>query len=161
MGGVGHSEPPSAPGTLVATAVSGTQVNLSWGAAQDNVGVTGYRVERCQGAGCSSFVKLSVVTTLTFSDTGLTPNTAYSYIIRATDAAGNLGPYSNVASVTTLSTIPQLVAAYAFNEGVGTTVTDVSGNGNSGTLGERNMDDRGEIRQRADVQRHERSGDDS
>ena len=130
----GDTQPPSAPGTLAATAMSGTQVNLSWGAATDNVGVTGYRVERCQGSGCSDFVKLIVVTATTFVDSGLTPNTTYNYIVRATDAAGNLGAYSNVASVTTLGTTPALVAAYSFNEGTGSTVADTSGNGNTGML---------------------------
>ena len=48
--------PPSDVTGLTATAVSATQITLSWTAATDNVGVTGYRVERCQGASCSSFV---------------------------------------------------------------------------------------------------------
>jgi len=64
----------------------------------------------------------------------LTPNTSYTYIVRAKDATGNEGPYSNAASVTTLSTIPELVAAYSFNEGAGTTVSDASGYGNTGTI---------------------------
>ena len=38
---------------------SSTQINLSWSASSDNVGVTGYRVERCQGAGCSNFVQVA------------------------------------------------------------------------------------------------------
>ena len=41
--------PPSAPGTLTATAISSSRVDLSWGAATDNVAVTGYHIERCQG----------------------------------------------------------------------------------------------------------------
>jgi len=129
-------QPPSAPGTLTATPVSGTQVNLSWVAATDNVGVTGYRVERCQGAGCSDFVKLTNVTPIgtTATDLGLLPNTTYNYVVRAMDAAGNIGPYGNVASVTTLATLPELVAAYSFNEGTGATVVDGSGNGNTGTI---------------------------
>jgi chitodextrinase len=129
------SEPPSAPGTLTATVVSGTQVDLSWGAATDNVGITGYRVERCQGAGCSIFVKLATPAGTTFSDTGLTPNTSYSYVALASDAAGNLGPYSNPVSVTTAANIPELVAAYSFNEGSGTTAIDRSGGGNDGAIG--------------------------
>ena len=36
-----------------ATAASSSQINLTWTASTDNVGVTGYRVERCQGAGCT------------------------------------------------------------------------------------------------------------
>jgi chitodextrinase len=128
------TQPPSAPGTLTATALSGTQVNLSWGAATDDVGVTGYRVERCQGVGCSVFIKLATPIGTSFSDTGLTPNTSYTYVVLATDAAGNLGPYSNSASVTTTETVPELVAAYSFNDGSGSVLVDTSGRGNSGTI---------------------------
>ncbi len=39
--------PPSAPANLAVTSASSTQVNLSWTASTDNVGVTGYMVERC------------------------------------------------------------------------------------------------------------------
>ena len=56
---------------LTATAVSPTQINLSWPAATDYVGVTGYRVERCQGAGCSTFVQIATPAGTTFGDTGL------------------------------------------------------------------------------------------
>src|SRR6185436_6304953 len=92
---------PSAPGTLTATAAGSTQVNLAWGAATDNVGVTGYRVERCAGAGCSTFTQIATPTGTSFGDTGLTAGTSYSYRVRAADAAGNLGGYSNVASAAT------------------------------------------------------------
>jgi len=93
--------PPSAPTGLTATAVSTSQINLSWTASTDNVGVTGYKVERCQGAACSSFVQVATPTTTTFSDTGLTGSTSYSYRVRATDAAGNLSTFSNTSSATT------------------------------------------------------------
>ena len=76
-------------------------INLSWTASTDNVGVTGYRVERCQGAGCSSFAQVGTPTGTTFADSGLLASTSYSYRVRATDAAGNLSGYSNVASATT------------------------------------------------------------
>ena len=45
---------------------------------------------------------VSTVSGTSFNDTGLSGNTTYSYRVRATDAAGNLGPYSNVAAATTL-----------------------------------------------------------
>ena len=92
---------PSAPGTLTATASGSTQVNLAWGAATDNVGVTGYRVERCAGSGCSSFAQIATPTGTSFSDTTLSASTSYSYRVRAADAAGNLGTYSNTAGATT------------------------------------------------------------
>jgi hypothetical protein len=73
---------------------------------------------------------------LTYSDGGLTGSTTYRYQVRAVDAAGNLGAYSPIATVTTpVSSLPAgLVAAYGFNEGAGSTVTDASGNGNAGAI---------------------------
>jgi hypothetical protein len=127
--------PPSGPGTLTATAPDGTHVSLSWGPATDNVDVVGYRVERCDGV-CTTagFVKVAVPTSTSYNDSGLSPNSTYSYIVRAADAAGNLGPYSNPVTVTTGSSVPELVAAYAFDEGSGNTVTDLSGNGRTGSI---------------------------
>jgi chitodextrinase len=92
---------PSAPTGLSATASSSTQINLSWAASSDDVGVTGYLVERCQGSGCSTFVQVTSVTGTTYSDSGLSAGTSYSYRIRATDAASNLSSYSSTATATT------------------------------------------------------------
>src|SRR5437762_3296180 len=128
------TQPPTAPGTLTATAVSWSQINLSWTASTDNVGVTAYPVERCQGAGCTSFAPVGTAAGPTYSDTGLAANTSYSYRVRATDAAGNPSGYSNVASATTPAPIAGLVAAWGFNEGAGTTVGDASGNNHTGTV---------------------------
>jgi len=98
------SQPPSAPSALGATAASSSVVNLSWTASTDNIGVAGYLIERCSGAGCSNFTQIAAPagTGTTFSDTGRAPATSYSYQVRAKDAAGNLSPYSNVATTTTL-----------------------------------------------------------
>src|SRR5947207_3428530 len=93
--------PPTAPMNLTATTASGSQINLAWTAATDNVAVTNYLIESCQGGGCSNFAQIATSTTLTFNNTGLLAGTSYSYRVRATDGAGNLGPYSNVASATT------------------------------------------------------------
>jgi RHS repeat-associated protein len=95
------SAAPTAPAGLTPTVVSATQINLAWTAATDNVGVTGYQVERCQGAGCANFAQIATPTATSFSDTGLAAATSYSYRVRATDAAGNLSAYSSVASATT------------------------------------------------------------
>jgi hypothetical protein len=93
--------PPTAPTNLIAAASSDTQINLTWTASTDNVAVTGYKVERCQGAGCSNFAQISTTTTTTFNDTGLTPSTSYSYRVRATDYAGNLSSYSATSTAST------------------------------------------------------------
>jgi uncharacterized repeat protein (TIGR01451 family) len=132
---VPDTQPPSAPGILTTTAVNGTHVNLSWGPATDNVGVMDYRIQRCDGV-CTStgFVKIGTLAATTFNDSGLTPSTTYSYMVIAEDSSNNLGPSSNVSIVTTLATIPELVAAYSFDEGTGTTVADASGNNRTGTI---------------------------
>jgi hypothetical protein len=127
--------PPSAPAGLTATAASASQINLSWTASTDNVAVTGYRVERCQVAGCATFALIAILTgtTTTFADNGLLAGTSYGYRVRATDLAGNLSAFSNTSSATTPS-VPGMLAGYAFAEGLGTTTADASGSGITGTL---------------------------
>jgi chitodextrinase len=100
-GGGGDTQAPTAPSNLSATAASSSQINLSWTASTDNVGVVNYRVERCQGAGCSNFAQIATPTTTSYSDTGLSASTSYSYRVRAADAVPNLSAYSNTASATT------------------------------------------------------------
>src|SRR6266704_1812025 len=96
---------PSKPRNLTATASGPVQINLSWTAATETGGtISQYLIERCQGSGCSNFAQVATSPTTTFNDTGLLAGTTYSYRVRATDAASNLSPYSNVASATTLST---------------------------------------------------------
>ena len=90
--------PPSAPGTPVASAVTSTSATLSWTAATDNVGVTGYQVHREQGA---TDPVLAQPATNTTTLTGLTPNTQYQVYVRARDAAGNLSASSAVATFST------------------------------------------------------------
>jgi glucose/arabinose dehydrogenase/PKD repeat protein len=128
------TQPPTAPTNLQATANGTTQIGLTWTAATDNVGVTGYRVERCQGAGCSNFTQIATPASSPFTDTGLAPSTSYSYRVRAVDAASNLGPYSNTSTATTQAASTNLVAAYSFNEGSGTSTADTSGSGNIGAI---------------------------
>ena len=126
--------PPTVPANLTGTAVSPAQINLSWTASTDDVGVTGYVLQRCQGAGCGTWVTIATPTGTTFSDTGLTPSTTYRYWVRATDAAGNLSGWSNIVTLATPAGNSGLVAAYAFDEASGTATADATGNGNTGTL---------------------------
>jgi hypothetical protein len=93
-------------------------------------------VERL-GGGSTTFTEIGTSTGTSFSNSGLAAATAYSYRVRAADAAGNLSTYSALASATTQAPAPGggLVAAYSFDEGGGTTVADASGNGNAGTIG--------------------------
>jgi hypothetical protein len=100
-GGGTDTVPPSAPGNIAATATSSSQINVSWSAATDNVGVTAYLVERCSGSSCTGFTQGASVSGTAFNDTGLTASTSYQYRVRAADAADNLSPYSAIAAATT------------------------------------------------------------
>ncbi|MFC7356087.1 fibronectin type III domain-containing protein [Jejudonia soesokkakensis] len=88
------TQAPSTPASLSASNITDTTVNLSWNASTDNVGVTGYDVY--QGS-----TVLGTVTGTSANVTGLTAATAYSFRVRAKDAAGNVSGYSNTVNVTT------------------------------------------------------------
>jgi peptidoglycan hydrolase-like protein with peptidoglycan-binding domain/phosphodiesterase/alkaline phosphatase D-like protein len=104
---------PTAPNAPSATAISQTAINLAWTASADpfiagqiNSGVKEYRIERCQGTGCSSFTQITTVTTDTaYTNTSLTASTAYSYRFRSQDNAGNFSNYSGIVTAIT-QTIP-------------------------------------------------------
>ena len=78
---VADTQAPTAPSSLASSNVAQTTLTLSWTASTDNVGVTGYDVY--QGA-----TKLTTVTTTSYNVTGLTANTAYTFSVKAKDAAG-------------------------------------------------------------------------
>jgi chitodextrinase len=88
------TSPPSTPTGLTAKPSSSTQVDLTWTASSDNVGVAGYDIYR--GA-----AKVGTSTTTAYSDTGLTPSTSYQYYVIARDAAGNVSAQSNTSTGTT------------------------------------------------------------
>ncbi len=96
------TQPPSAPGNLVATALGVSQIHLSWTASTDDDAVTNYLVER-QDPGSPSFVQVATttMTSTSYNDTGLTPNSSYSYRVRAIDPSQNLSQFSGVASAMT------------------------------------------------------------
>jgi hypothetical protein len=98
--GVADTQPRSVPRNLVATASGVSQVHLSWTASTDNVGVTGYLVER-QDPGSTSFVQVGTSTGTSYNDTGLAAGSTYNYRVQAMNAAGNLSGYSRLASAAT------------------------------------------------------------
>ena len=80
--------PPSAPQQLTATPASSSQINLSWTASRDDVGVAGYKIFR-------DGMQMATATfpeQTTAQDTGLSPSTTYTYTVQAYDAAGNVSP---------------------------------------------------------------------
>ena len=85
---------PSAPGTPTASSITDTSVNLSWSAATDDKGVKNYDVLR-------GGTKVATVTTTSYTDTGLTAGTDYSYTVQARDTADQTGPVSGAVAVHT------------------------------------------------------------
>jgi len=99
------AETPAAPTNLVATAVSSTQVNLTW--TDNATNETGFYVERSDDGGLIwSLVGQTAANVTTFSDLTVEPKMTYSYRVAAFNAAGN-SPYSNVATVVTPGQIPE------------------------------------------------------
>jgi chitodextrinase len=88
------TSPPSAPTGLAANVAGSTEVDLSWTASTDNVGVSGYRIYR-NGA------VVGTSPTAAYADTSVQPATLYSYYAVAYDAAGNSSAASNTVTATT------------------------------------------------------------
>lgn len=103
---------PQPPTNLTANAISSSEIDLSWTAPSDDGGaaITGYMIERSQDAG-STWSTISSNTgsaSTTYSDTGLTSSTSYTYRVSAINSVGTSSP-SNIASATTSvsTSIPQ------------------------------------------------------
>src|SRR3989454_637216 len=100
---------PSPPTGLAASASSSSQISLSWTAPTDNGGsaITGYKIERSTDGGTTwrTLVANTGNTATTYSDTGLTHTTTYTYRVSAINSAGTGSP-STSASATTLAVAP-------------------------------------------------------
>jgi hypothetical protein len=89
--------PPAAPTGLTATAAGANQINLSWTAVS---GATQYNVYRSTTSG-GPYTSVGTVTGTTFSNTGLSCNTAYHYVVRAANSSSCESGNSTQASATT------------------------------------------------------------
>ncbi|SNB47458.1 DUF2341 domain-containing protein [Geobacter sp. DSM 9736] len=109
------------PGGLNATRASEVQINLSW--SDSNNDETGFKIERCEGSGCTDFIQIDTVAanTLNYSDTNrdanLKPNTIYRYRVRAYKTASCPwdSNYSAIAQAETTVLGPASLAASAVN----------------------------------------------
>ncbi|MEU9268968.1 carbohydrate binding domain-containing protein [Streptomyces sp. NPDC048251] len=93
-GGGSDTQAPTVPGGLTSTGKTSSSVSLSWNAATDNVGVTGYDVY-------SGSAKVLTVSGTSATVSGLSASTGYTFTVKARDAAGNTSAASNSVSVTT------------------------------------------------------------
>ncbi len=109
------TQAPTTPTLQTASATGPTSVQLSWSASTDNIGVTGYQISRN-----GSVVGTS--TSISYTDTGLTGLTTYTYEVRAKDAVPNYSAWSNSLQVTTpeVPPTPQIVFSDGFNGSIST-----------------------------------------
>ena len=101
-------QPPIAPTNLVATAVSDSEISLTW---TDNSDETGFDVERSpNGVTGWDYIRTTAANETTFKDNGLMALTRYVYRVQAR-RIDFTSPYSNTATATTLA--PPIVAPAA------------------------------------------------
>jgi chitodextrinase len=105
---------PSVPASLSATNTTATSITLSWAAASDNVGVTGYRIFRN-----GSLVGTSASTV--FTDNLLTSGVTYTYTVQSLDAANNISAQSQPINIITLDNVAPGIPA-----GLGATATSTT-----------------------------------
>ena len=92
------TEPPAAPGGLIANATGSSSINLSWTDNADNE--TGFEVEQSlDGVNFSNIANLSA-DSISYADTGLAPETQYTYQVRAVNGAGASAYASSVSATT-------------------------------------------------------------
>ncbi len=119
--------PPAAPSSLAASAVGETQIDMTW---SDNSSTeTGFEIDRKVGTGAwvTNFATAGVNAT-SFSDTGLTASTLYTYRVRSTNGGGD-SANSNESSDTTQGpppppTLPSLTS-FGIGSGVQGTITNM------------------------------------
>ncbi|GAI26423.1 unnamed protein product, partial [marine sediment metagenome] len=121
--------PPDDPSNLVATAISSSQIDLSWMDNSDDE--TGFKIERSPNDITYAEIATVAADVTAYSDTGLTPDTFYFYQVCAFNVNGDSG-YSNVAETFTPDTLPldpsDLVAATVSSSEIDLTWSDNSGN---------------------------------
>jgi chitodextrinase len=126
-GSPADGQAPTAPANLRSTSVTSDAATLEWNAATDNVGATEYQVLQTGNV-------VTTATGTTATVTGLSPNTTYTFTVRARDAAGNTSPSSQITVTTSsgdgttvnVSTAQQLQAALA-NAAPGQTINLAAG----------------------------------
>src|SRR5437867_1170872 len=127
--------PPTVPTGLATNPVSSSQINLSWNASTDSgSGVAGYKVFR-------GGVQIATSVATSYSDTGLSPSTTYTYTVSAYDVAGNNSAQCPSVMATTQAAPPPpppptngIIAFLHLDENAGSTIfNDATGSANNGS----------------------------
>ena len=100
-GGGDPQQAPVAPSNLSATSTSPTRVDLSW--TDSSSDENGFAIERSADSGATwQEIATTGRNQTSYLDSGLSPDTTYSYRVRAYNSVGH-SPYSNTASAKTAS----------------------------------------------------------
>jgi len=122
---------PATPGAISFSSVTSNSMRVSWSAP--SAGADSYKVERCEGTGCSSYGEIATgVTNTYYDDSGLSSGTVYRYRIRATDSVSGDGAYNTPAEQATTAAAPtattQTASSINYNAATGNgTVTATGG----------------------------------
>jgi parallel beta-helix repeat protein len=100
---VGQEPIPNPPSDLVATALSQTQIRLTWTDNSDNE--TGFKIQRLSGSQPFTDIATVSANVKTYTNSGLTAGTTYTYRVYSYNSTGN-SDYSNTASAMTIPPIP-------------------------------------------------------
>lgn len=92
------TQPPTTPAFITAAPVASSQIDVTWGAATDDYEMGGYRLYR-------DALQIATTTQTSYSDTGLTPSTTYSYTVEAFDAGLRTSTSTGPVATTTLAFI--------------------------------------------------------
>lgn len=102
--------PPATPVGLEAMVLSNREIRLAWQDASTNEAQ--FRIERKLVGGAADFRQIATLNAVagdgsqvTFTDTQLTPGTAYAYRVRTSNNGGN-SPYTDIVEATTLPNAP-------------------------------------------------------
>ena len=98
-----NSTPPSAPPSVVGTAVSCQEIKLTWSAATDKIAIGSYRVFRGTSANNLIQVGSTYSTPASYTNYPMTPSTTYYFGVEAVDTDGNVSPMSAIVAATALA----------------------------------------------------------
>jgi len=126
----GQSVAPATPSGLSASALTPTDVHLSWSESSTNA--SSFLILRSTDGGSFAQVGSTDGSTTNFDDDSVVVGANYTYEVEASNSAGTSGPSATVNIST--PAVAGLVGYWQFNEGIGTTTADASGDNDTGTL---------------------------
>lgn len=101
------ANPPTAPQKLFAVSITQTSISLKWSASFDKAGVASYLIYE-------NSTYISSANSTSYTVTGLTASTSYTFYVKAKDYSGNISASSNIIMVkTTASAVPTITPTAA------------------------------------------------